>query len=281
MLYRVIVYLSAIANKSGLNMGFPEKLSDREKYIFDNVIAGNFDAKWIEVVHVIGGVEVKFNVMEDALKIDGVRVNVSAKLQQQLADVFDASLMTAQVADIVYANAQRRIDPAPMTISSTVASMVKHSTNVENRLKALSVKEGLVSDPGKHWILDKKMETSPNRACNYGWHFLGASFQGINGFPVPSKVNNVNSKQVKVIQPNACAHDALHSDYSQVCQLVSQTCWIGGVEKRFSELLVDPDFHVYVSHNGPLKFTRQPGVPEVKGQVVLFPTKIVVQQGIV
>jgi len=259
-------------------MGFPEKLSDREKYIFDNVIAGNFDARWVEVVHTIGGIEVKFNVMEDALKIDGVRINVSAKLQQQLADVFDASLMTAQVADIVYANAARRIDPAPMTISSTVASMVKHSTNVENKLKNLQVKDGLVSDPGKHWILDKKMESSPNRACNYGWHFLGASYQGINGFPVPTKVNVVSSKQVKVIQPNACAHDAAHSDYSQICQLISQTCWIGGVEKRFSELLTDPVMSVYVNHNGPLKFTRQPGVQEVKGQIVLFPTRITVQQ---
>lgn len=261
-------------------MNFPEMLSDREKFVFDNVIAGHFEAKWVELKCVINDKDVKFLVMEDALKIDGVRVNVSATLQQKLADLFDASLMTAQVADIVYVNANRKITPAPMQISSTVASMVKHSTNVDKRLSSLATKEGLVADPGKHWILDKKMEASPGKACNYGWHFVGSSFQGISGFAVPTKFNNVDSKPVKVIQPNATAHDALHSDYSQICQLVSQTCWIDGTEKRFSELLIDPTMSVYVNHNGPLKYTRQPGVPENRGQIVLFPINIIVQQGI-
>jgi hypothetical protein len=253
---------------------FPEKLIDREKYIIDRVIAGEFEAAWVPVEYAASGFVAKFNVMEDALKIDGVRVNVSAKLQQNLADLFDASLMTAQLADLVYARAVRRIDPAPMPISSTVASMVKHSSNVDNKLKKLSSSSGLVADPGKHWILDKKLEQLLGRACNYGWHFTGDSYQGLKGFSVPSSINRLNGSVVKVIQPNATAHDALHSDYSQVCQLVSQVCWVDGVEKRFSDLLVDPQLSILVNHQGPLKTTRQPGVPELKGQLVMFPTII-------
>jgi len=153
--------------------------------------------------------------------------------------------------------------------------MLKHSTNVDARLKSLSTLDGLVADPGKHWILDKKLEQSARRACNYGWHFTGPSYQGISGFPVASKLNSLGSKTIKVIQPNATAHDALHSDYSQICQLVSQTCWVDGVEKRFFELLKDPTLATLVNHQGPLKVTRQPGVPEVKGQIVLFPTIII------
>jgi hypothetical protein len=49
---------------------------------------------------------------------------------------------------------------------------------------------------------------------------------------------------------------------------------VDGVEKRFSELLVDPILSALVSHQGPLKITRQPGVPEQKGQIVIFPTII-------
>jgi len=260
---------------------FPEKLIDREKYILDRVLAGTFEASWTEITHSAGGYVAKFQVMDDALKIDGIRVNVSAKLQQNLADLFDASMMTAQLADIVYISAQRRIDPAPMTISSTVASMIKHSSNVDAKIKKLGVDSGLVADPGKHWILDRKLEQLPGRACNYGWHFSGNSFQGINGFSVPSSYNKLNGKPVKVIQPNATAHDMLHSDYSQICQLVSQTCWVDGVEKRFSELLVDSKLSVLVNHQGPLKVTRQPGVAELKGQLIMFPTTIVVQAPIV
>lgn len=255
-------------------MTFPEKLIDREKYILDRVAGGSFEAAWVEISHTIGGRSAKFLVMEDALKIDGVRVNVSAKLQQNIADLFDASLMTAQLADLVYISATRRIAPAPMRISSTVASMVQHSKNVDARLKSLSVASGLVADPGKHWILDKKLEQLPGRACNYGWHFTGSSYQGISGFPVASKVNLVEDKPVRVIQPNATAHDALHSDYSQVCQLVFQTCWVDGLERRFSDLLMDPQLSSLVNHQGPLKTTRQPGVSPLNGHIVVLPTVI-------
>ena len=93
------------------------KLIDREKYILERVIGGEFEATWVPVEYSVKGISVKFDVMEDALKIDGVRVNVSAKLQQNLADLFDASLMTAQIADLIYMSASRRIDPAPMSIS--------------------------------------------------------------------------------------------------------------------------------------------------------------------
>ena len=252
-------------------MAFPEKINDREKYVFDRVMAGTFEASWVDLSYSLHGQNVKLQVMEDALKIDGVRINVSATLQQRLADVFDASLMTAQVADLAYVYATRRIDPAPMQISTSVASMVKHSSNVDTKLKSLPVTEGLVADPGKHWILDKKLEQVPGRACNYGWHFTGASYQGIVGFPAASGVVSLGTKPVKVIQPNATAHDALHSDYSQICQLVSQICWVDGVEKRFSDLLTDATLSKLVSHQGPLKITRQPGVPVVQGPKVMFP----------
>jgi len=252
-------------------MQFPENIKDRESFIFDKVLAGQFEACWVELVYKLKEYSVTLQVMEDALKIDGVRVNVSAALQQKLADIFDASLITAQVADLMYVSAPRRINPAPRPISTTVSSMIAHSLKIDEQLKLLSVTKGLVSDPGKHWILDKKLDASMNRACNYGWHFTGSSYQGIVGFPVASKINTISAKVVKVIQPNAVAHDSRHLDYSQTCQLVSQTCWVDGVQKRFSELLVDPILSFLVNHQGPLKCIRQPGVIEIKGQIVFFP----------
>lgn len=247
---------------------FPEKLVDRETYMESQILSGNFDASWVDLVYSIQGKSVRLKVMEDALKIDGVRVNVTADFQQRLADYFDASLLTPLVADVIYEHASRRATPCPMTISSTVASMIKHSEAVDKKLPS---GPGLSATVGKHWVLDKKLETQVGKSCNYGWHFTGQSFLGIKGFPAATQTGGIN---VKVIQPNATAHDPHHTDYSQVCQLVSQQCWVDGVEMRFSDVLKDPVHGSLVSHQGPLKIDRQPGTKKANNCIVLFPVKI-------
>lgn len=251
---------------------FPEKLVDREKYILDQVIAGNFEAAWAPLEFTADGKQVKLNVMADALKIGGVRVNVSATLQQQLADIFDASLLTAQVADLMFLNAAKRVDPSPEPISSSVKSMINHSLRVDGMVGQT---KGIIAPPGKHWILDRRIESSPGKACNYGWHFVGTTFKGIKGYPCASPYSKTaNGQTVNVIQPNATAHDAKHSDYSQICQLVSQQCWVDGVEYRFSQILMNPAMAKLVISTGALRFDRQPKVPLVVGAKVSFPTII-------
>lgn len=252
---------------------FPSTVPEREEFILEQVKIGNFKAIWEPITYSTSGHSIKMYVMGDALKIFDVRVNVTATLEQKLADIFDASLMTPQVADLVYVSASRRADPAPMPISSTNVSMKKHSQKIDSMLTN-QPESGITATVGKHWVLDKQLEMRPNVACNYGWHFTGPTFQGIKGYAVTSPINSYNSKKISVIQPNATAHNALHTDYSQICQLVSQTCWVDGVEKRFSDVLMDKELSVLVSHQGPLKAIRQPGVVEQKGLQVLFPVSI-------
>jgi len=249
---------------------FPEKIVDREKYIYDQVVAGNFQASWVPLEYEALNMKVKLNVMADALKIDGVRVNVSATLQQKLADIFQASLLTAQVADLMYIHATHAIQPSPVPISSTVQSMVDHSHRVD--VMVGQYMGGIVAPAGKHWILDKKLDYTPDRACNYGWHFLGTVFKGIKGYPANCFIKQISGLPISVIQPNATAHDRYHTDYSQICQLVSQTCWVDGQEKKFSDLLKDPKLCGLVTNLGVIKNVRQPGVDPVQGLQVSFPS---------
>ena len=211
------------------------------------------------------------------IKVDGIRVNVSAELQQKLADLFGASLLTSHIADLMFINAVHRVEPCPMTISSTVASMVKHSQMVDTKVGLKTT--GLVASPGKHWILDKKLDWNTGKACNYGWHFVGTNYKGIKGHPAGSKQNQLNGSPVSVIQPNACAHDMKHSDYSQICQLVSQECWIDGQPHRLSNILQDPSKCDLANAGGPLFNIRQPGTTIVSGISVLFPVKITADGG--
>lgn len=250
------------------NLTFPQSLKVREDFIFNQVLLGNFEAMWSEISYVAAGKQVKIFVMEDALIVGGVRVNVSATLEQKIADLFDASLPTALVTDLMYAYSTRKANPSPRPISSSVESMVAHSNAVS---KQICSGAGIAATVGKHWILDKKLELKARSACNYGWHFTGVSFQGIAGFPAASRFAGSN---VKVIQPNATAHDASHSDYSQICQLVSQSCWINNCEYKFSNVLKDPNLSVLVSHTGVLKNDRQPGTVVYNDKVLVLPTRL-------
>ena len=248
----------------------PENIQQREEYIFEQVLSGNFVAKWTDLHKEVNGRRLRLQVMEDALIVDGVRVNVSAKLSQKLADVFDASLPTCAVADMMYAAAVRRAVPCPTPVTTTTAAMIRHSQAVDKQLVNQSP-TGLVSTCGKHWVLDKQLESRPQKACTYGWHFSGSSFQGIKGYQ-PATLHAGTG--VNLIQPNWCGHDMLHVDYSQVCQLVSQTCHVDDVEVRFSDMLKDPSLAHLVSHQGILKIDRQPGTIPHTGTIVLFPVHI-------
>ena len=41
---------------------FPEKIPDRQKYIFDQVLMGNFEASWVQLEYDIAGKKVKLDV---------------------------------------------------------------------------------------------------------------------------------------------------------------------------------------------------------------------------
>lgn len=244
---------------------FPEKLPDREKFILEQILLGNFEGQWVPLEYDILGKKVKLHVTSDAIKVGGVRINVSATLQQQIADIFDGSLLTAQVADLMFINANHRLEPSPQPISSSVLSMISHNDRITKMLGTYI--GGIVTPVGKHWILDKKLEYSKDRACNYGWHFVGLAYKGIKGLSCASNFKKtLDGKMISVIQPNATAHDHKHSDYSQTCQLVSQQCWIDGIEHKFSDLLINQNLCNLINHNGTLKNVRQPNVSQFTSQ---------------
>lgn len=199
-------------------------------------------------------------ITTDALKIDGIRINVSAYAQQQMADLLNASLPTAKMCDLLWHYSDVKLNPSPQQISSSNESMIKHSNRVDKQIK--SQKPGkITSTVGKNWVIDNRLQNPriPNQACNYGWHFKGSSF---NGNVNQSLLKNPDTKQYwRVIQPVSFYHNFRHSDYSQVCVLVSRQCWVNGEEKDLFDVLRDPTLAPLVNHDGILHVLRQPNVP--------------------
>lgn len=232
--------------------------SARDQAILDAVRNGVASISWATITSSIPGYDASFSVMADALMVEGVRVGVSASLEQQIADLLGCLLLTPKLADLLWLQRTTTLAPIPLGASSamaTTAMMVKESDAIDDALDAQPTPYGLISTVGKHWVLDNDLLAHPGRAINYGWHFLGT----IPGVPAESAV----TPGVQVIQGKGWAHDAQHSDYSQTCILVRRPCQVNGVEEDLADVLQNASTASLASHQGVLRLLRQPGVSEL------------------
>jgi hypothetical protein len=210
------------------------------------------------------GHNAQFFVMSDALKIDGIRINVTAHTQQVIADKWGCTLLTAKLSDLIWHNADIRLKPCPRKITSSTKGMINHSQDIDKQLEDIDCSGKLLSTVGKNWIITNKLISKPGIACNHGWHFSGNSFQGINGNVNPSLLKNPETKTYwKLIQSMGTAHDSInHSDYSQICRLVCRECIINGKTMDLIDVFKDKTLSTLVNHDGVLNYTRVSTVPE-------------------
>lgn len=257
----------------------PHDGPERENAIRDQVSRGHFSVRWATITSSNGRHTAEFHVLADALKIDGVRVNVSAETQQIIADMTGCMLLTPKLADLIWVQREISLTPFPRAITGTTQGMIDHSAKIDAALARFSNPNGLIATVGKHWVIDDELLTHKGMAENYGWHFEGPAFQGMTGAPCASRATAPNGQVVRVIQGTGWAHNMFHSDYSQVCVLVSRSCKVDGVEHDLRTVLQDPELASLASHTGPMKVLRQPGVPEPTDTTIVIPEIIVTPGG--
>ena len=166
----------------------------------------------------------------DALKLDGLRVPMSARVAQLVADELGAMLPTAKLADRMFRASNLRLGPFPRPVSSSLEVARQHDADLE---KARAGRQGVVSG-WKHWILSPRI--AELKAVNYGWLVETGEpyFQGIKLHP------SATDPALKAIQPESAVHSLDHRDYSQLTQLVSRRAWLKGREVDLADLLTDP-----------------------------------------
>ena len=232
----------------------------RDAVILDAIRTGNYSVSWTTITSDVGGRHAEFRVFADALKVSGVRVSVSAALQQTIADMLGCSLLTAKLADLIFA--QRAITLVPHTQTPDVtmvtsAVMVKQSAWIDTQIP-LDFPGGIIQTVGKHWIVDNLFATNPathGRAINYGWHMTSATFGGAI-WP-----RSVTLPTVWTIQNRGWAHAPQEADYSQNCVLVARDCLVDGVSMDLHTVFQDPQLAPLANADGVLRVLRQPGVP--------------------
>lgn len=234
----------------------------RDKYLLDQVAAGNYYVPWAEVAHTTGGRSIQLNVFGDALIIDEVRVSASAEVAQKMADLLGCLLLTCQIADLMFAQRKVTLRPFTHTPDNTMGStavMVQYSQQIQDAINAAGgqPQDGLVQTVGKHWCLSTKISAA--KACNYGWHVInGGGYAPATSLAGPG---------VKVLQPESWTHNPQHVDYSQIVQLVHRTCWVDGQEMDLADVLQSAALVGLVSAEGIVP-VRQPGVGETSPTTV-------------
>lgn len=242
----------------------PQDSPARDAWILDAVRAGEAEVALAEIEVSANGHTGLFTVFADGLMLGGIRVNVSAKLQQQIADTLGAMLLTPRLADLIFQNRAVSLPPMPRQITSSTSAMIDQSDKISAAIPPGA--QGIKNTIGKHWCLVKSIFSdsakAASKAANYGWHFEGISFQGIKGEP------SVSLPGVRVIQGVGTVHNYSHTDYSQICQLVLRRCVVDGEERDLADVVMDAELAPLVSHEGPLPGWRQPGIDDGGGPVV-------------
>lgn len=235
----------------------PKYGSECSALLLDAVANGYSSYKFVPIISKYKNYTATFRVFEDALKIEDVRINVSAMLQQNIADLLGCVLLTAKLADLIHSQAKTIIPPLPRKIYNSTKQMIAHSLDIDHALKKYNYTDGLVSTVGKHWIIDETLRYPKfkNMSINYGWHFNGSSYAGIKGEKIVSYKEIPN---VRVIQGRGYRHDHSHADYSQVCVLVSRSCDINGQSMDMIDLLKDEELAFLANHSGKMSVFRQP-----------------------
>jgi hypothetical protein len=216
----------------------------RDAAIFKALQLGQVAASWWTIESSFGGHTGQFNVFADALKLEGVRLSGSSWLAQIVADQLGALLITPKLSDLAWLQATVRIAPQPMfPVDASTAGMIHQSALID---AAVAGRQGLIAPLGKNWVLSKA--ATPLRAVLYGWQSPTAHNAGV-------------TQGIRVIQPVSTAHDLQYVDYSMLISLVRRDCVIDGQARDLADVVMDPAVAGLVSHEGALKFFRQPGVP--------------------
>lgn len=221
---------------------FPDEHSkEREDLLVGAVARGALDPpEWTTITADYKGRRAQIQVTKDALTILGVRFDVTAEGAQRIADQLHAVLPTPRILQLVWEQADVRLDPCTLPADANMAStarMIQHSECVDERIGG---RHGLVANEGKHWVLTNRIAGKQNLAANYGWFMKGR----------------------RPVQTVGTRHDTAHTDYSQIVRLVKPIINVDGRAIDIRHVGRSSELWGLVSDEGPLLVWRaaRPGV---------------------
>ncbi len=175
-------------------------------------------------------------VMPDYLAIgsdgDFLRMPLTYPAATAVAARLGFVLPTRKIVDAVYAQAEVRLDPSPMTPGPRMRSTeyyLRHQQQIEEQ-RAGARLGALTAGHKKDVVITKRLRRNRGRIAIYGWH----------------------RKRGGAIQPLSTVHGARYADYSHGVRLVHPAVWIDGEARPYVELLADPRLSALLTVEGPI-----------------------------
>lgn len=173
-------------------------------------------------------------VMPDYLAVgtdeDFFRIPITLATAVKIADQFDASLITAKVSDDIFAAAQVKLDPKPLTKDRDAATTFwQHHRIIEEQLRD-KPRGQLVAGIKKDVVLTNRLKEKPHKVAIYGWHYP-------DGRPIQSLY---------------VGHVDWYVDHSHGVRLMSQQIIVDGQSLKVSDVLKDARMCHVLSTEGPI-----------------------------
>ncbi len=229
----------------------PLVFSAREASIFSAVRAGNVPDFLrhfcpVSVTNAVDGVTnvATFFAAPDYLAVgsddDYFFTPISPAIAQHLADSLGCVLPTPKMSDAIYAAAEVKLTPSPIspTPAMTTVPVFEHINELIHTQRAAQLAAhplgSLVAGDKKDVVISARLATSPRKVAIYGWH----------------QTNGV------AIQPLFLGHTVAWVDYSHGIRLVSETIIVNGQTNTIPQVLADPKLCGLISDEGVITNAR-------------------------
>jgi len=226
-------------------------LDDREAAILHEISSGNFpeflrNFKFVAIRGTIKDenrdkeIKSSIGVMPDYLAIgsdaDFVRIPMTPRTAQQIADRFGCTLPTRKLVDAIDTTAEVRITPHPLTQDREAAATFHEHHDIIEKQRGDKTLGLLITGIKKDIVLSPRIFERPDRLAIYGWRQL-------DGTP---------------IQPLTINHWDRYVDYSHGVRLVRNAIQVNGKECKITDLLSDSTRCGLISDEGPMDPPRYP-----------------------
>ena len=227
------------ANAPG-GKAFAESIADlpraaRENAIVAEVLRGNipdFLRKFVTVRIDNAAYEVMPDYLAIGSDADFVRMPMNPHSATIIADAFGCTLPTRKMVNDIYAAAEVKVEPRPMTKDrDAVETFVQHNDIIEQQRADANGKLGqLIAGHKKDVVITNRLKQAPTSVAIYGWHKLDG----------------------KPIQTLYTGHVDWYVDYSHGIRLVKQTMTVDGKPRQVADVLRDAEWSKLLSDEGSI-----------------------------
>ena len=149
---------------------------------------------------------------------DFLRLPLTPRAAQRIADMLGCFLSTPTVCDQVYRAAKVKLEPVPlMSQREDFRTFVIHNYIIEGQRRA---RGGLIAGHKKDVVIAPALAGKPDRIALYGWH----------------------TPEGKPLQPLYTGHAFRYVDYSHGFRLVRRDIWVEGRRMDYTQVLAHPEY---------------------------------------